>query len=250
MRLVIIGSGNVANVLGRLFFEAGHQIVQLVGRNRNAVEELAVSIEATPCYDWQQMVGDADIYIMAMNDAALYQLGERVYFKTGIVVHTAGSVPSIILGKLAARYGVLYPLQTMKKGEASGKDVPFLVTGNTDAVIQTISSLAYTVSSSVSVLDDEQRIKMHLAATIVNNFSNHLFALAYDFCQKEGLDFSLLAPLITRTAELAGRGNPALLQTGAAARKDFITMEKHELLLTRYPELGKIYRLMSESLNR
>ena len=250
MRLVIIGTGNVANVLGQLFFKAGHEMLQVVGRNRAAVGALAFGVDAKPCFAWKEMVPDADIYIMAISDGALYEMEQHVGIEHGIIVHTAGSVPANVLAKLAPLYGVLYPLQTMRKGEDPGKDVPFLVNGNSPSVIEEISDLAATVSSSVAVLSDQQRTKIHLAATIVNNFSNHLFALAYDFCRMEGLDFSLLAPLIRQTAALAGRGDPALLQTGPASRKDFITMEKHALMLKHYPELAKIYRVMSESLNR
>lgn len=263
MRLVIIGTGNVANVLGRMFFMAGHDVVQVVGRNQINVMELAIAVNATPCFDWQEITQDADIYILAVSDSALYQINEESFplqtgvgqhgtirraFNNGILVHTAGSVSVTVLKNIAPAYGVLYPLQTMRKGEEPGKNVPFLVDGNSLSVVETLASLASGVSASVSIASDEQRSKIHLAATIVNNFSNHLFALAHDFCQKHELDFSLLSPLITRTAALAGQGNPSLLQTGPAARRDYVTMEKHEKMLSGDPELLKLYRLMSESL--
>ncbi len=33
MKVVIIGAGNVATVLGKKILEAGHEILQVVGRN-------------------------------------------------------------------------------------------------------------------------------------------------------------------------------------------------------------------------
>lgn len=263
MRLVIIGTGNVANVLGRMFFLAGHEMVQVVGRNRDGVMELAGAIKAAPCFEWQEIRKDAEVYILAVSDSVLYRLEEEAFlpqtkqteartsreaFKNGILVHTAGSVPATVLENIAPAYGVLYPLQTMRKGDDPGNTVPFLLNGNVESVIQTLAILASGISSAVSVTTDEQRAKIHLAATMVNNFSNHLFALAYDFCQKQGLDFSLLAPLIMRTAELAALGNPALLQTGPAARRDFVTLEKHERMLAGNPPVQKMYKIMSESL--
>ena len=44
MEIVIIGSGNVAAVLGRKFKAAGHHIVQIYSRNAKAASELA--------YEW------------------------------------------------------------------------------------------------------------------------------------------------------------------------------------------------------
>ncbi len=44
MDIVIIGSGNVATVLGRKFKAAGHNIVQVFSRNAAAATQLA--------YEW------------------------------------------------------------------------------------------------------------------------------------------------------------------------------------------------------
>ena len=47
---------------------------------------------------------------------------------------------------------------------------------------------------------DDQRLKLHLAAVLCNNFVNHLYALTERYCKMEGLDFQLLLPLIKETA--------------------------------------------------
>jgi predicted dinucleotide-binding enzyme len=39
--IVIIGSGNVASVLGRKFKAAGHEIIQVLSRNAKAASQLA-----------------------------------------------------------------------------------------------------------------------------------------------------------------------------------------------------------------
>ena len=44
MKIVIIGSGNVASVLGRKFKAAGHEIIQVLSRNAKAASQLA--------YEW------------------------------------------------------------------------------------------------------------------------------------------------------------------------------------------------------
>ena len=44
MDIVILGSGNVAAVLGRKFKAAGHRILQVISRNASAASQLA--------YEW------------------------------------------------------------------------------------------------------------------------------------------------------------------------------------------------------
>jgi hypothetical protein len=68
------------------------------------------------------------------------------------------------------------------------------------------------------------------------------------YCRREGLDFTLLQPLIRETAERIEFMSPAESQTGPALRKDRPTIQKHLELLTDYPQLKEIYQLMSESI--
>lgn len=157
MKLVIIGSGNVANVLGRRFRGAGHEIMQVAGRNHEAVQLLADTLGTDACFEWMNITPDAEIYIVALGDSALYDL--QFHVGKGIVVHTAGSVPLTVLAETAPDYGVLYPLQTLNKNELSEVEIPFLINGNTADTIGKISQLASTISSSVAVITDEQRAK-------------------------------------------------------------------------------------------
>ena len=41
MKVVIVGSGNVATVLGKVIHNAGHEIVQILSRNENHAKALA-----------------------------------------------------------------------------------------------------------------------------------------------------------------------------------------------------------------
>ena len=43
MDIVILGSGNVAAVLGRKFKAAGHRILQVISRNASAASQLAMN---------------------------------------------------------------------------------------------------------------------------------------------------------------------------------------------------------------
>ena len=89
---------------------------------------------------------------------------------------------------------------------------------------------------------------MHVAAVVVSNFTNHLYALAAEFCKKEGVDFGLLAPLIMETAGRIQKSSPADVQTGPAVRNDIFTIEKHLRVLAGHPALKNIYLKLTDSI--
>ena len=54
----------------------------------------------------------ADLYIIAVSDAAIEKVSTQLVFKNRLVVHTSGSIPLTILNP-NNRKGVFYPLQTL-----------------------------------------------------------------------------------------------------------------------------------------
>ena len=98
--------------------------------------------------------------------------------------------------------------------------------------------------------NDETRLQYHLSAIIVSNFSNHLFALAKEYADRNNIDFNLLLPLIEETVDRLRYFQPAAMQTGPAARGDETTMQKHLQLLNDFPQLRNIYEVMSDSIRR
>lgn len=187
----------------------------------------------------------ADIIIIAVSDKALAEENFKLITGGKLVVHTAGSVTRRRLDEISSCNGILYPLQTLRKEMAYVPEIPFLIDGSDDASLARIRELAESLSGKVSVADDEARIKLHAAAVIVNNFTNHLYVLAEDFCKKEALDFSLLLPLIKETAARISFISPAQLQTGPAVRNDIHTIHSHLEILEKHGELRELYQLLT-----
>ncbi|MCH5687247.1 NAD(P)-binding domain-containing protein [Niabella sp. W65] len=71
MNIVMIGSGNVAAVLGRKFVAAGHHIVQILSRNAGAASELAYEWNTESANYSSLIYKDADVYIIAVADDAI-----------------------------------------------------------------------------------------------------------------------------------------------------------------------------------
>src|SRR3954463_1238533 len=142
MNIVIVGSGNVATVFGRILKKAGHHIVQVFGRNSTSLQLLADELEAEGVTSWERLSADAELYLLAVKDHAIYEIAEQFPATTKIVVHTAGSIPMKVLEKLSPFTGVFYPLQTLRKELPVITDIPFLIDGNTPKVKKVLHDLA------------------------------------------------------------------------------------------------------------
>ncbi len=249
MRVVIIGAGNVATVLGRLIKNAGHDIVQVISRKMDTAQMLADELGCAATNNFKAIDKTANLFLVAMSDAALNDLKENINVGDKIIVHTAGSVNKDVLKDISTNYGVLYPLQSLRKeNAATGLIIPLLVDGNNGYTVNIVESFAKSISNMVSTAGDEQRQKLHVAAVVTSNFPNHLYILAADYCSKENIDFKMLLPLIEETGSRLHHHTPGEMQTGPAVRKDIATLDKQLRLLTNYPRLRNIYLKITDSI--
>jgi predicted short-subunit dehydrogenase-like oxidoreductase (DUF2520 family) len=248
MKIVMIGSGNVATVLGKKFSEAGHNILQVYNRSLAGAEVLGNKLSAAFTTDWNKISADADLYIVALSDQAISALQPLPALHNKLVVHTAGSVATDVLGHLSNRYGVLYPLQTLRKEMNVEAGMPIIVNGSDASQTAVLIETGKSISDTVLQASDEHRFNLHIAAVFLNNFTNHLYALAETYCNKEGLSFDLLKPLILETAYRVMNHSPALLRTGPAVRGDGETIKKHLQKLETQPALHAVYLHLTESI--
>ncbi len=245
MKIVIIGTGNTAFVLGRLIKERGHSIIQVIGRNPAEATRLSKVLDCPYAFELSAIDVSAELYIVAVTDKAIESISKSLKLKKGILVHTAGSVSKEVLQDGSRNYGVLYPFQSLHKEVNELPLIPFLVDGNTEDEITLLQDFASTLSSQVIRANDLQRKQYHLGAILVNNFPNYLYAKTFDFCRDNQLDFSLLLPLILQTSSRLASQTPQSTQTGPAIRGDHQTIERHLLMLENYPELQHLYRLFT-----
>lgn len=249
MDIVLIGTGNVATVLGKMLKNAGHSILQVVGRNIISAQKLALELNSDYTDSLDKINVNASVYLIVVNDTSITELASKLRLPSKIVAHTGGTVSMESLSPISEHYAVFYPLQSLKKEIIDLPIVPILIEGCDEKTISVMTELAESISpNNVSLVNEADRMKLHVAAVLVNNFVNHLYILSEDFCQKEGLDFSLLKPLIAETAERIIDGSANLNQTGPAKRNDFTTLERHLQLLQHHPDIKSVYELMTKSI--
>ena len=251
MDIVIIGSGNVAAVLGRKFIAAGHHIVQVVGRNAKAASGLAYEWNTVSTNYKSSINRQADVYIIAVPDHAIGDIITDLKLPGKVVAHTAASVPKDALKTVTEHYGVFYPLQSLQKDMPLLPVIPVFFDGVDTVTKKKLEQLAHSVGDEkVALAGDDERGRLHVAAVVVNNFTNHLYALAEDYCRKEGIDFKQLWPLIEETAVRIKEVPAKQAQTGPAIRHDSETIHKHLELLKDHPQLKNIYILLTESIQQ
>ncbi len=251
MDIVIIGSGNVATVLGRKFKAAGHNILQVYSRNASTASGLAYELN-TESTNYKSMINkNADVYIVAVSDNAIHDATDDLKLRGKVVAHTAASVPKEILKDATDHYGVFYPLQSLRKEMKVLPDFPVFFDGSDDVSKKTLEKLAHSIAKeNVMQAGDEERLKLHVAAVFVSNFVNHIYALSQDYCRKEGIDFKQLLPLIEETALRIKDIAPKNAQTGPALRNDSDTIHKHLELLKDHPQMKNLYVLLTESIQQ
>lgn len=248
LQIILVGTGNVAHHLGLALLDAGHEIVQLLGRNKEKTKALAKKLSVDFSVDFGELNKTADLIILAVSDNALAELAGKIDPGKALVVHTSGSVPVDVLSALP-NYGVFYPLQTFSKERpVDFSDIPIFVEANSEKNVRRLKNLALQLSPKVEICDSEHRKYLHLAAVFACNFSNHMYAIAECLLEKHGLKFEHFAPLILETAQKAIDKKPKNAQTGPALRNDQNTINEHVALLADHPEYQKIYSFVSKSI--
>ncbi len=248
-KIVILGTGNVASHLARAFKDAGLTIAQVYGRNTKNAREIAEEIFCDYTIDVNEIIPDADLYILAITESAVEELIGQIPGNDKLIVHTAGSIPMDILKDYSMNYGVFYPLQTFSKNDSMDySDIPFCIEANSLKNLEILSELAEALSGDVRLISSEERKLIHLAAVFTCNFSNLLYTIADDILSAEGVEFDILLPLIKKTTDKIKTSRPKDVQTGPAKRKDMETISKHLTLLENNTRYKEIYKLLSQAI--
>ena len=242
MKITLIGGGKLGEHLYKVLISVDQvQLLKWVLRSR----EESLTPEGINIVNKIDQDEKCDIYLIAVSDNSIKEV-VKLLPKDSFVVHTSGS---ICLKEIKRdRAGVFYPIQTFSKGS----DVNFteifvgLESKNSKDLI-ILKRLAKLIGSKYFDLNSSQREQLHLAAVLVNNFTNHLFAEANLICKKNNLPFDLLLPLIKETVQKVEKLSPKEAQTGPASRNDSETISKQIKLITNN-RLKKIYKALTSAI--
>jgi predicted short-subunit dehydrogenase-like oxidoreductase (DUF2520 family) len=246
INLVLIGSGNLAVQLANAFIQSNK--VNLIQRYSRKNTNATYFSDKIPVTDKLSEIKEADIYLLAISDSAISEFSKQLPFKKGLVVHTSGSMPMKAL-LCQANKGVFYPLQTFSKEQVLNfENIPIALETEKSEDYMLLENLANSLSKNTYPIDSQQRTHLHIAAVFANNFSNHMFKIAKDVCDRHDFSFEILKPIIFETTKKLDTMSPMDAQTGPAKRNDQIVIENHLQQLTG--EQKEIYRLISDSISK
>ena len=247
IKIVLLGAGNVGvNLCKALQNKNGIELVQWYNRSIIPQEHTHNSVPITNQLD--AIVG-ADLYLISVSDTAIPAISKTLEKKTGLIAHTAGSVPINTL-KNHQQYGVFYPLQTFSKNKALDfSQIPICLEANNAENLNLLKTVANAMGGPIHLIDSIQRKALHVAAVFVNNFTNHLYTIGEELCKEHQVPFSVLLPLIQETAQKITQLSPSEAQTGPAKRGDQKIIDDHlqHLSLQKHQQL---YQLISAAIQQ
>jgi len=253
LSISFIGAGNVAHHLALNFYANGVKIKEIYNRSSKAGLTLADKVNAA-YIDTISDLQPADIIIIAVSDSYIRSISESINLNGGantIITHTSGSQPLSVLKRHEHR-AVFYPLQSFRKElDLDISSVPILISAESEEISNRLIEIGNIISHNVIRISDDDRSLLHLPAVMVNNFTNHILQLAYEYCDGHNLDFSLLQPLIKETVtRLENNLAPRDMQTGPALRGDEATLNRHEKQLEAHPIVLSLYQFMTEQIKK
>ena len=247
--IVFIGAGNVATNLAHELKSKGLNILQIYSRTLNSAEKLASALNSEFTDNMKEVLQNADLYIVSVNDDIILDLLNSLNLKNKKIVHTSGSVDINVFSNISDNYGVFYPLQTFSKDDIiSFKEIPVCIEANNLSFQNQLIELANIISEKVQILNSEERRVLHIAAVFACNFTSYMYLISNDILNENKISFDILKPLIQRTAEKVKKIEPIESLTGPAKRNDIEVIKKHLLYLEKFPEFKRIYKDLSCSI--
>ena len=242
MKITLIGGGKLGKHLYKVLISVGQvQLLKWVLRSR----EESLTPEGINIVNKIDQDEKCDIYLIAVSDNSIKKVVQLLP-KDSFVVHTSGSISLKEIKR--DRAGVFYPIQTFTKGsDVNFSEIFVGLESKNSKDLMILKKLAKHIGSKSFVLNSSKREQLHLAAVLVNNFTNHLFAEANLICKKNNLPFDILMPLIKETVQKVEKLSPKDSQTGPASRNDSETISKQIKLITNN-RLKKIYKVLTSAI--
>lgn len=253
MNISFIGAGNVAWHLAQALEKTGsHQVHEVYSRSLPHAKALADKLYAAKAVkEMDFSATKANIVFICVPDDAIATVAAQLKLPhQTIVVHTAGNRTIADLAAISvAAKGVFYPLQTFSKNKKMDfTTVPICIEANNAATEKILQDLAFSICDNVAFVNANDRKLLHLSAVFACNFTNHLWVIAQQLLQKEGLDFSILHPLIKETMEKALQNSPENVQTGPAIRGDNGVIQNHLTMLNSHKAWKDIYKKITDDI--
>ncbi|HWP03641.1 MAG TPA: DUF2520 domain-containing protein [Gemmatimonadaceae bacterium] len=257
-RIGVVGSGRMAQALGRLLLQRGQPVLYLAGRSpgRSAAAAAFIGPPIEPVV-FEVLASRATHILVAVSDSAVREVAERLVAagtRARAVLHTAGSLGERALDVLSASgvsTGMLHPLQTVPTPEVGVAVLPgsvFAVDASGEA-LSWARHIAALLDGRLLTIEPGKHARYHAAAVLASNGVTALLDAAIRAATGAGIceadaraAFSSLAMAsVGSSAELG----PVQALTGPVRRGDAPTVRSHLRALADCPEIAALYRQLA-----
>jgi len=246
MNYTLIGTGNMAWFMAQRLQEQGYICAGVYGRNPEQAEKLAETVNST-AVSGPDGLPETEFCMIAVTDHAIRGISHQLSLTETTVIHTAGSVALDALDQ--KNRAVLWPVYSINRHNIpEHRNIPVVYEADTTTAKAITYAVAGSLSDIVTEVSGDQRQWLHLCAVLGNNFTNHLMAVGESICRQQGLDFSLLRPILQQTFENISVAAPSAMQTGPAKRHDTETLQAHMHLLSGHSIWQQVYHSLSASI--
>jgi predicted short-subunit dehydrogenase-like oxidoreductase (DUF2520 family) len=246
--IIIIGTGRLARHLLDALANKPDCSISIIGRDSKQLKTLTSLHLGIEVISYSEIL-PGSICLLCVNDSSIAQVASNISQKDCTLIHFSG-VESLDSLKFSHEHSaVFWPIKSFGKDNAvNWGDIPVIAEVSSEQSKAAIKTIQNLLTCNVYYLLAEQRMQLHLAAVMVNNFSNFLFHQAFLWCKKNELPFESLIPIIRQTALNISNEDPVKFQTGPAARGDEETIAKHLKLLHNHESLLKLYSAISSAI--
>lgn len=244
LRIGFIGAGQLATPLAWSIARAGYGVVGAASRTPASAARLAEAIPGANVYEPEQLLGEADLIVIAVPDDAIAPVAQSLPWRPRhSVIHCSGATEVSALASAAdkgASVGGFHPLQTFTNAEAAMQTLP----GCTVAIeaegplFNLLWAMAQALGCHPIRLPPGARGLYHASGSFAASFLVGLFNDALNLWSAFGVDrdaaFRALLPLTKGTVAALEANGPIHGLAGPIARADVGTVERHIEALRRH----------------
>jgi len=264
VRLGIVGGGRAAWAFGSTWRRIGWPIAGVTlrddfegrtpcaptdanaataGRGAQRAPSPIASLLETPRLSLDELARDSALILIAVSDAAIAELAERIPPTNAVIFHCSGSMTSVRGGFS------LHPLRAlpMLGAESDLRDTLLVFEGAHREIAQRIADAAHARLAEIA---PERKPLYHAGAVFGANYVAALLDIAEELMREAGVENvrdDLVA--LTRSAvDNWARTTGPQRFTGPAARGDAAVIEQHLRALAARPDLAEIYRRLADAI--
>ncbi len=251
----IIGTGRVGSALAQQLYQKGYIIRSLFNRTRTNCEKIAGLTETRSTGIFPKS-GDelGDLVFLSLPDDQIVDYVQQVKEKLpdpgrSAWVHTSGGTPTGILQPLAdsgAAVASFHPVQTFNgKNHETAFERTYVTLNGNEGLCNDLKQIVRELGGRPLVVDNHQKMAIHLAAVFVCNYYAPLFAASRQILRDNGVEVrssDLFEPIVRQSVEGLLYNSPADVLTGPVVRGDAGTIKQHLGVLKKSPQWERIYR--------